>query len=92
MQRRSVEHRIEACQFVQILDAPVPQATETRLVEAFRHVDLRILEQVIEVPKISSSSRRSRKRRVPLSTQTAETVGGSAGIRAVCLSVPAANR
>ena len=36
--------------------------------EAFRHLVLPIPEQVIEVPKISSSSRRSRRRRVHLST------------------------
>ena len=49
--------------------------------DAFWHVDLPIAEQVIEVPKISSSSRHSRRR-----------IGGSAGIRAVRLSVPAADR
>ena len=63
--RHTVEHRIEACTFVQILDAPVPQM-ENQLVEAFRP------EQVMEVPKNSSSSRRSRRRRVPLVQQTAE--------------------
>ena len=40
--------------------------------EVFRDLDLPIPEQVIEVPKISSTSRRTRNRRVPLSTQTAE--------------------
>ena len=40
-------------------------------VEAFRHLDMLIPEQVIEVPKISSSPRRSRRRRVPL-VQTEE--------------------
>ena len=43
-----------------------------QLVEAFQYLDLPIPEQVIEVPKISSSSRRSRRRRVPLVQQTAE--------------------
>ena len=71
MQRHTVEHRIEACPFVQILDAPVPQAGD-QLVEAFRHLDLPIPEQVVEVPKISSSSRRSGWCRVPLVQQTAE--------------------
>ena len=69
VQRHSVEHRIEACPFVQILGAPVPQGSD-QLVEAFRHVDLLTPGQVIEVPMISSSSRRSRRvRTVP---QTAE--------------------
>ena len=40
--------------------------------EAFRHLDLHIPEQVIEVPKISSSRRRCRRRRVPVVQQTAE--------------------
>ena len=66
-----VEHRIEACPFVLILGAPVPQEGD-QLVEACRHLDLPNPEQVIEVPKISSSPRRSRRRRVPPSTQTAE--------------------
>ena len=66
-----VQHSIEACPFVQILDAPVPQMGN-QLVEAFWHLDLPIPEQVIEVPKISSSSRRSRRRWVPLVQQTAE--------------------
>ena len=65
--RHVVEHR---CPFVQILDAPVPQGGN-QLVEAFRHLDLRIPEQVVEVPKISSSRRRCRRRRVPV-VQTAE--------------------
>ena len=62
VERHLVEHRVEACSFVQILDAPVPQGGN-QLVEAFRHLDLLVPEQVIEVPKISS--------RVP-SVQTAE--------------------
>ena len=51
------------------LDALVPQGGNQ--VEAFRHLDLHIPEQVIEVPKISSSRRRCRRRRVPV-VQTAE--------------------
>ena len=60
-----------------------------QLVEASRYVDLPIPEQVIEVPKISSSSSQAQG-----SPQHAYggTVGGSGGIRAVCLSVPAADR
>ena len=65
-----MEHRIEVCPFVQILDAPVPQGGN-QLVEAFRHLDLHIPEQVIDVPKISSSRGRCRRRRVPV-VQTAE--------------------
>ena len=70
VERHVVEHRIEACPFVQILDAPVPQGGN-QLVEAFRHLDLHVPEVVIEVPKISFSRRRCRRRRVPL-LQTAE--------------------
>ena len=70
VERHIVEHRIEACSFVQILDAPVPQGGN-QLVEAFRHLDLHVPELVVEVPKISSSPRRSRRRRIPL-VQTAE--------------------
>ena len=55
---------------MQILNAPVPQGGN-QLVEAFRHLDLHVPEVVIEVPKISSSRRRCRRRRVPL-VQTAE--------------------
>ena len=66
--RHIVKHRVEACPFVQILDAPVGG---NQLVEAFRHLDLHVPEQAIEVPKISSSPRRSRRRRVPM-VQTAE--------------------
>ena len=67
--RHTVEHRIEAHPFVQILEAPVPQG-ENQLVDSFRHLDLPIPKQVIEVPKISSSSRLSR--RVLRAPQTAE--------------------
>ena len=56
---------------MQILDAPVPQGGN-QLVEAFRHFDLHVPELVIEVPKISSSPRRSCRRQVPLVQQTAE--------------------
>ena len=68
--RHVVAHTVEACPFVKILDAPVPQGGN-QLLEAFRHLDLHIPEQVIEVPKISSSRRRCRRRRVPV-VQTAE--------------------
>ena len=71
VQRHTVEHIVDACPFVQILDALVPQM-ENQLVEVSWHLDLPIPEQVIAVPKISSSSRRSHRRRVPLVQQTAE--------------------
>ena len=70
VERHIVEHGIEACPFVQILGAPKPQGGN-QLVKAFRDLDLHIPELVMEVPKISSSPRRSRRRRVPL-VQTAE--------------------
>ena len=56
--------------FVQILEAPLSQGGD-QLAEAFRHLDLHVPEQDIEVPKISSSPRRSRRRGVAL-LQTAE--------------------
>ena len=68
--RHVVKHRVDTCPFVQILDAPVPQGGN-QLVEAFPHLDLHVPEQDVEVPKISSSPCRSRRRRVPL-VQTAE--------------------
>ena len=55
---------------MQILDAPVPQGGN-QLVEAFQHLVLHVPGQEIEVLKISSSSRRSRRRRVLL-VRTAE--------------------
>ena len=63
VQLRTVEHIADVVPMVQFLDAP--------LVEAFRHLDLHVPEQVIEVPTILSSSRRSRRRRVPV-VQTVE--------------------
>ena len=53
-ERHIVEHKIEACPLVQILDASVPKGGN-QLVEAFRDLDLRIPGLVIEVPKISFS-------------------------------------
>ena len=69
VQLRTVEHIADVVPMVQILDAPVPQVGDLgvdQLVEAFRHLDLLIPEQVIEVPKISSSRRRCRRRRLPV--------------------------
>ena len=70
VQLRTVEHIADVVPMVQILDAPVPLVGD-QLVEAFQHLDLHVPKQVIEVPKISSSSRCSRRRRVPV-VQTVE--------------------
>ena len=64
-----IHHAADVVPIVQILDIPVPQTVD-QLVEAFRHFDLHIPEQVIAVPKMSSSSRCSRT--VPREPQTAE--------------------
>ena len=47
------------CPFVQILDLPVPQMVD-KVLEFFRLLDLPVAKQVIEVPKVSSSSCPSR--------------------------------
>ena len=68
VQLRTVEHIADVVPMVQILDAPVPRGGEQgvdQLVEAFRHLDLLIPEQVIEVPMVSSS-RRCGRRRLPV--------------------------
>ena len=65
--RKNVDNRL----FVPTLDVPVPQM-ENQLVEVCRLLDFLIPEQAIEVPKISSSSRHSRRRRVRFAEQTAE--------------------
>ena len=69
-QRRTVEQIIDTALFVPSLDVPVPQM-ENQLLEVCRQLDTPIPEQVIEVPKISSS-RQSPKRRVRFAEQTAE--------------------
>ena len=77
VQLRTVEHIADVVPMVQILDAPVPRAGEQgvdQLVEAFRHLDLLIPEQVIEVPKISSSRRRCRRRRLPVQQMAEQLV------------------
>ena len=51
-----MEQVADVVPMVRILDIPGPQG-ENQLVEACRHLDLPIPEQVTEVPKISSSSR-----------------------------------
>ena len=69
VQLRTVEHIADVVPMVQILDIPVPQMVD-QLVEVCRHLDFHIPEQVIEVPKISASSCRSR--RVLVAPQKAE--------------------
>ena len=64
-QLRTVEHMADVVPMVQNLDIPVPLMVD-QLMDACRHLDLLIPEQVIEVPKISSSSRHSCRRLVPL--------------------------
>ena len=77
VQLRTVEHIADVVPMVQILDAPVPQVGELgvdQLVEALRHLDLLIPEQVIEVPKISSPCRHCRRRRLPVQQMAEQLV------------------
>ena len=60
VQRHTVEDIVDVLLFVQIRDVPVPQMGN-QLVASLLHLDEPIPEQVIAVPKISSSSRCSRK-------------------------------
>ena len=53
VQRHSVEHLTDLAPLVQILDVPVAM-------DFFRRLDLPVVEQVTDVPTISSSSRSSR--------------------------------
>ena len=53
-QRHTVEQIVDTSLIVPSLDVPVPQM-DNQLVEVCRQLDVRIPEQVIEVPKISSS-------------------------------------
>ena len=71
VQRRTVEQIVDNTLIVPSLDALVLQV-ENRLVEVCRQLDTHIPELVIEVPKISSSSCHSRRRRVRFAEQTAE--------------------
>ena len=57
--------------FAPSLDVPVPQM-DNQLVEVCRQLDVRIPEQVIEVPKISPTPCPPRRRRVRFAEQTAE--------------------
>ena len=76
VQRHTVEHRIEACPFVQILDAPVPQM-EDQVVELLQKiVTASLVEpvQVLAVPKISldRTPQRSAVRRTQMAEQLVE--------------------
>ena len=71
VQRHTVEQIVDSPQVVPSLDVPVPQR-ENQLVEACRHLDLPIPEQAIEVPKISSTPRPPRRRRVRFAEHTVE--------------------
>ena len=70
VQLRTVEHIAEVVPMVQILDFLVPQM-ENQLVEVCWQLHILIPEQAIEVPEISSSSRRCRPR-VPVVQLMAE--------------------
>ena len=70
-QRHTVEQTVDTVFFVPSLDVPVPQM-ENQLVDVCRLFDVLIPEQVIEVPKISSTPRPPRRRRVRFAEQTAE--------------------
>ena len=70
-QRHTVEQTVDTVLFVPSLDVPVPQM-ENQLVDVCRLFDVIIPEQVIEVPKISSTPRPPRRRRVRFVEQTAE--------------------
>ena len=71
VQRRTVEHVVDSSLVVPSLHVPVPKM-ENQLVETYRHLDVLVLEQATEVPKISSSSRHPCRRRVLRVPQTAE--------------------
>ena len=70
-QRHTVEQIVDTVLFVPSLDVPVPQM-ENQLVDVCRLFDVLIPEQVIEVPKISSTPRPPRRRRVRFAEQTTE--------------------
>ena len=76
VQRHTVEHRIDACPFVQILDAPVPQVGDHVLELLQKIVTASLVEpvQVIAVPKIylDRSPLRSAVRRTQMAEQLVE--------------------
>ena len=69
-QQHTVEQTVDTVLIAPSLDVPVTQM-DNQLVEVCRQLDVRIPEQLIEVPKISSPSRHCR-RRVHFAEQTAE--------------------
>ena len=70
VQRRTVEQIVDNTLIVPSLDVPVPQMAN-QLLEVCRQLDTPIPEQVIDLPKISSS-RQCRRRCVRFAEQTAE--------------------
>ena len=70
VQRRTVEQLVDNTLIVPSLDGPVPQM-ENQLVEVCRQLDTHVPEQAVEVPKISSAPRHSRRRRARFAEQTA---------------------
>ena len=89
-ERHTVEQIVDTVLFVPSLDVPVPQM-ENQLVEVCRQLDVRIPEQVIEVPQISSPSRHCR-RRVRFAEQTAEQLVEVPTIISLFFSVAADSR
>ena len=71
VQRHTVGQIVDNSLFLPTLDVPVPQM-KNQLVDVCRLFDVLIPEQVIEVPKISSTPRPPRRRRVRFAEQTAE--------------------
>ena len=69
--RRTVVQIVDNTLIVPSLDVLVPQM-ESELVEVCGQLVIHIPEQAIEVPKTSSSSRHSRRRRVRFAEQTSE--------------------
>ena len=69
-QRRTMEQIVDYTLIVPSIDVLVPQMAN-QLLEVCRQIDTPIPEQVIDVPKISSS-RQSHRRRVRFAEQTAE--------------------
>ena len=70
-QRHTVGQIVDNTLFLPTLDVPVPQM-ENQLVDVCRLFDVLIPEQVIEVPKISSTPCPPRRRRVRFAEQMAE--------------------
>ena len=71
VQRHTVGQIVDNTLFLPTLDVPVPQM-ENQVVDVCRLFDVLIPEQVIEVPKISSTPCPPRRRRVRFAEQMAE--------------------